>query len=91
MLVPKEGKRHCPKCDLDVEGATHPEPTVTEPTKRELKVIEGNAPTLPTTDAECPKCKHGVAFWRMEQTRSADEPETRIFRCVKCGATWREY
>ncbi|MGH7554552.1 MAG: hypothetical protein ACREMQ_16220, partial [Longimicrobiales bacterium] len=21
-------------------------------------------------EAECPKCKHGLATWRMEQTRS---------------------
>ncbi|HID27364.1 MAG TPA: transcription factor S, partial [Methanosarcinales archaeon] len=25
------------------------------------------------------------------QLRSADESETRFFRCTECGKTWREY
>ncbi|MEM4865380.1 MAG: hypothetical protein QXY09_02690 [Acidilobaceae archaeon] len=25
------------------------------------------------------------------QTRAADEPPTRFYRCTKCGYTWREY
>ena len=41
--------------------------------------------------AECPKCHNGEAFWVMRQTRAADEPTTRIYRCVKCSHTWREY
>ena len=40
---------------------------------------------------ECPKCGHYEAFWVMRQTRAADEPTTRIYRCVKCQHTWREY
>ena len=27
----------------------------------------------------------------MFQTRSADEPTTRFYRCQKCKFTWREY
>jgi DNA-directed RNA polymerase subunit M len=27
----------------------------------------------------------------MRQTRAADEPTTRIYRCAKCSNTWREY
>ncbi len=39
----------------------------------------------------CPKCGHDeVIFWMM-QTRSADEPMTRFYRCVRCKHTWREY
>jgi DNA-directed RNA polymerase subunit M len=41
--------------------------------------------------AECPKCKHTEAEAWQEQTRSADEPSTSFFRCVKCRFTWREY
>ena len=39
----------------------------------------------------CPKCGNRGASWIMMQTRSADEPETRIYTCVKCGYRWREY
>ena len=49
------------------------------------------ANTLPKTEAECPKCGKGDAYFRSEQTRAADEPETLFFTCVKCAKTWREY
>ncbi|MBD3341209.1 MAG: transcription factor S [Candidatus Lokiarchaeota archaeon] len=39
----------------------------------------------------CPKCGHNEAEAWQEQTRSADEPSTSFFRCVKCRYTWREY
>ncbi len=39
----------------------------------------------------CPRCGHDeVLAWTM-QTRAADEPPTRFYRCLKCGYTWREY
>ncbi|WP_423792563.1 transcription factor S [Methanocaldococcus indicus] len=60
--------------------------------KEKIVVIEGkNLDTLPTTRVECPKCGHNEAYWWMEQTRCADEPETRFYKCKKCGHTWREY
>lgn len=46
---------------------------------------------LPIITAKCPRCGHDKAYWWMIQTRSADEPSTRFYRCVKCGYTWREY
>jgi len=39
----------------------------------------------------CPKCNHKEAEAWQEQTRSADEPSTSFFRCIKCKHTWREY
>ncbi len=45
----------------------------------------------PLVTRECPKCKHNEAEAWQEQTRSADEPSTSFFRCVKCKNTWREY
>lgn len=40
---------------------------------------------------KCEKCGNNVAYYWTQQTRSADEPETRFFKCVKCAHTWREY
>jgi DNA-directed RNA polymerase subunit M len=40
---------------------------------------------------DCPKCGYREAEAWQEQTRSADEPSTSFFRCVKCKYTWREY
>ncbi len=44
-----------------------------------------------TVDRVCPKCEHTKAETWQEQTRSADEPSTTFFRCLKCKHTWREY
>lgn len=55
-------------------------------------ILEGDeSESLPETDEECSECGNDRAHWWMEQTRAADEPETRFFRCTECGHTWREY
>ena len=80
----------CTKCGYTkpIEGSTVIKEKVEE---KEMVVIEGDEGILPKTKIECPKCGNNEAYWRMEQTRAADEPETRIYRCTKCGYTWREY
>jgi len=45
----------------------------------------------PTVERICPKCGYNEAETWQEQTRSADEPSTTFFRCLKCKKTWREY
>ena len=45
----------------------------------------------PIVSRECPKCGHTKAEAWQEQTRSADEPSTSFFRCLKCRKSWREY
>ncbi|MDP1552012.1 MAG: transcription factor S [Methanobacteriaceae archaeon] len=47
--------------------------------------------TLPTTRSICPKCGNKEAFWWLQQTRRADESETRFLRCTSCKHTRREY
>ncbi len=46
---------------------------------------------LPKTRAICPRCGYHEAYYWVVQTRKADEPPTRFFKCVRCGYTWREY
>jgi DNA-directed RNA polymerase subunit M len=46
---------------------------------------------LPTVNATCEKCGNKEAYFWTSQTRSADEAETRFFKCKKCGHSWREY
>ena len=45
----------------------------------------------PITNEKCPKCGHGKAYYAMVQTRAADEPETKFFKCEKCKHRWRDY
>lgn len=60
--------------------------------EEEIPVIdEGAKPVLPTAKIKCPKCGNNDAYWWLKQTRGADEPTTRFYRCTKCGHTWREY
>lgn len=44
-----------------------------------------------TRDVTCPKCGYHEAYYWMIQTRAADEPPTRFYRCRRCGYVWREY
>lgn len=46
---------------------------------------------LPKTDATCPDCGHERAYAYLQQTRAADESETRFFICVECDNKWRGY
>ncbi|EZQ06947.1 MULTISPECIES: transcription factor S [Acidianus] len=39
----------------------------------------------------CPACKNDEAYFWILQTRSADEPATRFYKCTRCGKVWREY
>jgi DNA-directed RNA polymerase subunit M len=62
-------------------------------TKRNIKrtgIIEEEFVTMPKTKATCPKCGNNEAYWIIKQVRSADEPETKFYRCTKCNYTWRE-
>lgn len=45
-----------------------------------------------STQASCPKCTHGEAYFFEMQTRSADEPATTFYRCAnaECAHQWKE-
>jgi len=60
-------------------------------TDRDLVIVDSGEKMLPKTEVKCPKCGNREAYYIVRQTRSADEPETVIYICTKCGYTWREY
>ena len=51
---------------------------------------KGGEDTQATTEARCERCGHKKAFFKQMQTRSADEPPTEFYKCVKCGFQWKE-
>ncbi len=85
------GKWVCKSCGTTVKMTGQGVVAATEPTLREMTVIEGKVATLPVAKEECTQCGNTEAYWVLRQTRGADEPETRIFECTKCGYKWREY
>jgi DNA-directed RNA polymerase III subunit RPC11 len=42
------------------------------------------------TEQKCPKCEHDRAYFTQMQLRSADEPMSIFYKCVKCAHRWRE-
>ena len=54
----------------------------------EERVAQG---TLWVGDYRCPKCDEDRIFIVLMQTRSSDEPETKICTCEGCGHRFREY
>ncbi len=59
-------------------------------TRKKIEVIE-NTEIHPKIKVICEKCNNKLAYYWTQQTRGADEPETRFFKCTKCSNTWREY
>jgi len=56
-----------------------------------MDVVDEDQETLPLTEAECPKCGHGKAYYWLVQTRAGDEAATKFLKCEKCKHTWRDY
>ncbi len=92
IMFPVEGELQCRRCGYnrsikDEDGQSIKE----EANQQDMVVIDELNDTLPKTKVRCSKCGYNEAYWILRQTRSADEPETRIYRCVKCAHSWREY
>ncbi len=92
-MFPKDGMLVCRKCgaEHDPSSAQKDEVITHKSRDREVAVLDEVSGTLPTADVECPSCGHSKAYWVLRQTRAADEPATRIYRCVMCSKSWREY
>lgn len=59
--------------------------------QKEIAVVSEDEKIYPLTDEPCPKCGHLKAYFWTQQTRGADEPETKFFKCEKCKHSWRDY
>ena len=42
------------------------------------------------TMAVCPNCNHNEAYFMQIQIRSADEPMSIFYKCVKCKHQWND-
>jgi len=99
--------KFCPKCEVKLKKGEcakcgYSEIEKVEQTKKTINEEEPDFSLLAfeenegeesysTIKMDCAKCGHDEAVWWMFQTRSADEPTTRFYRCQKCKYTWRDY
>lgn len=94
VLMPKNEKgKKVFRCSCGYTDKKMEAPSVKEKIepKDEIPVVDKEIEPLPLVDAECPSCGHKKAYYWTVQTRSADEPETKFYRCEKCRKTWRDY
>ncbi len=98
LLIPKKSDKRkilvCSNPNCDYTEKINNENTIQEKIehKKEIEVIDMNFDeNLPVTEIECEKCGNNKAYYWSVQTRAADEPETRFYKCTKCGHVWREY
>jgi len=82
----------CPVCGYEKKDVKKSYVTK-EKSHEEADIVVNEEPskTMPKTSADCPECGNKEAYYEIEQTRSADEAPTRIYKCTKCGHKWREY
>ena len=90
LMYPQDDKFVCKNCGYKKEKSEK-KIVKTKRKEKELTIIEEKVEVLPKTRITCPKCGNSEAYWILRQTRAADEPETRIYTCTKCGYKWREY
>ena len=92
VLVEKRKNFGCARCGYTAKGKVKIEASEKIQEKERVGVVrEKDIDVMPVTVAKCSKCGNNEAYFWSSQTRSADETETRFFRCKKCGHTWREY
>jgi len=92
IVLVQDYKAACASCGHKVKKK--PKIEASEKIKRQDSVAvikEGSDNTLPIIEMECPKCKNNKAYFWTKQTRSADESETKFYKCTKCGHAWRKY
>ncbi|MHA1505674.1 MAG: transcription factor S [Candidatus Asgardarchaeia archaeon] len=102
LLLPKKNKEGknilvCTKCgsefemDFDVKKYKI-EKRIEHTPKEETIVLEEEPRAYPTENVMCPKCGYNEAYVIEVQTIDAEEDKSAVmYRCRKCGHTWREY
>jgi len=91
LMIPIEDEYVCKKCGYKVKREKKDSRIVSIKRKeRDIPVLDEKTEVLPKTEIVCPRCGNTEAYWILRQTRAADEPETKIYTCTKCGYRWRE-
>ncbi|MEM4336548.1 MAG: transcription factor S [Candidatus Woesearchaeota archaeon] len=103
IIIPKKENGKiviiCSKCgeeqkemDVEIKEKTSKENMKEGGRKKEdIIFVDKETETHPLIETECPKCHNDKAYFWTQQTRASDEPETKFYKCSKCGYIWRDY
>jgi DNA-directed RNA polymerase subunit M len=99
MIADKKGNKtvavcrtcgHTTKCN-DTAAINLVQKIADKDEKIPVVVEENPFKGYPKTKVICPECENNEAYWYLQQTRGADEPQTKFYSCTKCGHKWRDY
>jgi DNA-directed RNA polymerase subunit M len=92
LMFPKEGVHTCSKCGHTKKIKAEDQQSIMKMKKEDLGTafFDGQG-TLPKDKVLCEQCGNNEAYYVIRQMRAADEPETMIYQCTKCGYKWRKY
>jgi len=85
VVIP--GTERCGNCGELVERMSEIKETIEK--KKPQVYSDEEIDVRETTKQECRKCKNQMAYVSRVQLLPADEAETEIYQCTKCGHTWR--
>lgn len=92
VLIQKTKNAGCPRCNYSSGEKLKIKTCEIIEEKKDIPIVcDKDEAFLPITEEKCKKCKHPKAYFWTMQTRSADEAETKFFKCTKCSHTWKSY
>ena len=91
VILVKDGKAVCAGCGHREKGKFRIKTSEKIGGKEGIAVVKQEDEIYPIVDMKCPKCKNKKCYFWTQQTRAADESETKFYKCVNCKHTWRVY
>jgi len=82
----------CPTCPYS-QPIIQPQISKSYPTRKKVDDILGGEKAWENVDrtmSVCPGCSYGEAYFMQMQIRSADEPMSVFYKCVKCSHQWND-
>jgi len=90
ILMMKKTKAGCPRCNYIAKGKVDMQIKEAVNQRAPVAVVDEKTSNVnPVTSWDCKKCGSKKAYFWLRQMRSGDEPESKFYKCVKCGQTSR--
>jgi len=84
----------CLKCGYEEKNIGGENEVKVQPRKDKSKILvidkDIEMKIYPKINITCPRCGYHEAYYELRQMRSADEPSTRFYTCVRCKFRWKE-